>query len=93
MNPQLQKFRKQLDEIDRSLLELLAQRFAVTEEVGKLKSKTGLPARDPAREEAQLQRISLIAQEYNLNPEYARSIMRITIDEVVKNHKKIRGNK
>lgn len=43
-------WRKQIDEIDRKLVELINQRAKAAHEIGKLKSKAALPIYEPDRE-------------------------------------------
>ncbi|HYL92148.1 MAG TPA: chorismate mutase [Alphaproteobacteria bacterium] len=44
------EWRKQIDEIDRRLVDLLNQRARAAQEIGKLKSKTNMPIYEPDRE-------------------------------------------
>ena len=43
-------WRKKIDEIDRKLIELLNQRAAAAQEIGRLKRNTNLPIYEPDRE-------------------------------------------
>jgi chorismate mutase len=45
-------WRKQIDEIDRKLVELLSQRAHAAHEIGKLKRDVGMPIYEPDRERA-----------------------------------------
>jgi len=45
-------WRKQIDELDRKLVELLNQRAKAAHEIGKLKLKAGMPIYEPDREQA-----------------------------------------
>jgi chorismate mutase len=45
-------WRKQIDEIDRKLVELLSQRARAAHEIGKLKRIAGMPIYEPDRERA-----------------------------------------
>lgn len=53
VNAELESFRRQIDKIDADIVELLADRFRITAEVGQLKARKGLEAVDPARESSQ----------------------------------------
>ena len=55
MSGQLENLREQIDQIDRQLLELLRQRFAVTDQVGAYKAASGKAVFDPEREAAVIQ--------------------------------------
>lgn len=50
----LNELRVQIDEVDKSLLDLLHKRLALVEKVGEVKSEHGLPIYDPAREKSML---------------------------------------
>jgi len=43
-------WRTRIDEIDRRLVELLSERAAAAHQIGKLKSKAGMPIYEPDRE-------------------------------------------
>ena len=45
-------WRKQIDELDRRLVELLSQRARAAHEIGKLKHTAGMPIYEPDREQA-----------------------------------------
>ena len=50
-------YRKSIDNIDAALVHLLAERFKVTQAVGRHKATAGLPPADPGREERQIARL------------------------------------
>jgi len=82
--------RASLENLDTALLRLLAERFRTTEKVGEFKRRQGLPARDEAREAAQLQRARTLAASVGLDPELAQRLYRIIFDAVVANHQRVR---
>lgn len=86
MQPDLDDLRKRLDEIDNSLIILLAERFKVTQEVGEYKRDNNVPPVDPAREAAIFERIEQTAENNGLNPEFANRLIQFIIAEVLKNH-------
>lgn len=88
-NDDLETFRASIDRIDNALCALLAERFAVTQKVGEYKARMGLPAVDASREEKQFKKITMLAEQYGLDPQFATRFLRLTIDEVVKNHEKL----
>lgn len=49
MNIKLNNFRKQIDEIDESIVVLLAKRMKIVKKIGRLKKKENLPALDQKR--------------------------------------------
>jgi chorismate mutase len=83
----LQTLRDGLDEIDTAIVYLFAKRFELTRQVGIFKSDHQLPPTDAVREKSQFERIAQKANEAGLDPAFAQKILRITIDEVVKNHR------
>ncbi|MDY0928759.1 chorismate mutase (plasmid) [Pantoea sp. C3] len=85
---QLTFFRQTIDNLDAALMYILSERFRCTSEIGKLKAKYNLPKRDEHREKNQLARLKKIAQEANLDPEFAEKLMLLVINEVVCRHEK-----
>lgn len=85
----LAPLRQEIDQIDAQLVALLARRFALTDEVGRLKKQHALPAVDATREAAQMQRIAALAAQHGLAPEFAQRVLRLVIDEVVVRHQKL----
>ena len=51
----IQTLREQLDQIDRKLMELLAERMDTAHQIGRWKMERGLPVLDAAREEQVLE--------------------------------------
>ena len=90
-DPQLDEFRSSIDNIDAALVHLLAERFKVTQAVGRHKATSGLPAADPGREERQIARLRHMAEEAELDPEFSEKFLRFIIDEVIRHHERLRG--
>lgn len=82
----LTSYRKSIDNIDGALVCLLAERFKITQAVGRHKAQAGLPAADPGREETQIARLRALAQEAELDPEFSEKFLRFIIDEVIRHH-------
>ena len=68
---------------------LLAERFKITQQVGKLKATAGLPPADPDREAQQIQRLRALAVESELDPEFAEKFITFIVREVVRHHEQI----
>jgi chorismate mutase-like protein len=66
-------WRKQIDEIDRRLVDLLNQRARAAEEIGKLKRNTNLPVYEPDREKVIFENV----QKVNRGPLGNRDLLRI----------------
>jgi chorismate mutase len=87
---QLVELRHRIDNIDEEIVHLLAERFQATQRIGEYKRDHGLPAVDAERESHQLERISRLAEENGLDPSLARRILRLVLEEVVRNHNRFR---
>lgn len=85
----LQSIRQSIDNIDAALVHLLAERFRFTQEVGRLKAASGMPAADPDREKVQLARLRALAEESHLDPEFAEKWFNFVVAEVIHHHERI----
>lgn len=88
---ELLEARDKIDQIDRKLIELLAQRFALTHQVGMLKANQELEAVDAPREASKLSELRALAQEYDLSPDLVTELFTRIMQEVVKNHQRLRS--
>ena len=82
----LRGFRESIDNIDAALVFMLAERFKITQAVGRHKAATGLPPADPGREERQVERLRKLAADAKLDPEFSEKFLRFIIDEVIRHH-------
>jgi monofunctional chorismate mutase len=57
---QLAASRQQIDNIDRQIVDLINQRAAVVEKIGKIKSSAGLPINVPHREQEVLKHVAAL---------------------------------
>lgn len=92
MTNDLLSARAAIDDIDTQIVGLLAQRFAITRQVGLHKKEQQLPLIDAAREARQMAHIAELARTAGLNPNLAQAILRLVIDETVRNHQRIQGD-
>ena len=79
--------RDSIDRLDAILVYTLAERFAHTQAVGKLKAEHDLPASDKTREATQIARLEQLAKDADLDPEFAKKFLNFIIQEVIQHHK------
>ncbi len=82
----LAQYRASIDNIDAALVFMLAERFKVTQAVGRLKADYGLPPADEKREEEQISRLRQLANDAALDPEFSEKFLRFIINEVIRHH-------
>ncbi|MAM71436.1 MAG: chorismate mutase [Gammaproteobacteria bacterium] len=87
---ELLSLRQQIDTLDDEILNLLARRFQVTAEVGKLKASKKLDSVDEARERQKLEELQEQARSKDLNPEFILHLFQMIFAEVVNNHQSYR---
>lgn len=85
----LVSLRQSIDNIDAALVHLLAERFKFTQQVGRLKASTGMPASDPERESVQIARLRALAEESHLDPAFAEKFLNFIVAEVIHHHEQI----
>jgi chorismate mutase len=88
----LAQARASIDNLDAALVHLLAERFKITQQIGQIKAAAGLPPADPAREVEQIARLRQLAQESDLDPEFAEKFLTFIVREVVRHHERLQGS-
>lgn len=83
---QLEDCRRSIDNLDRALIAILAERFRLTEKIGHLKAANGIQAADPEREREQMAHFCELASLHDLNAEITVDIMTRIIDHVKARH-------
>lgn len=87
----LNQLRASIDNMDSILLHTLAERFKLTQEVGKLKALHDMPPADKVREAQQIERLKRLALESGLDPAFAEKFLQFIVAEVIRHHEHIRG--
>ena len=81
----LSSVRTAISELDAKLLELLAQRQQLTNEVARTKIKNQIDVRDPQREEQLLVKLIQEGQKLGLNAHYVTKLFHVIIEDSVLN--------
>lgn len=68
----LDEARARIDEIDRRVVELIAERYAVVDELCAMKAQNGDTVKDEDREQELLDRVASIAEKHDLSPDLAQ---------------------
>lgn len=84
----LKDHRESIDRLDAILVYTLGERFKHTQAVGVLKAEHALPPSDPDREQKQIARLINLANQAQLDPEFAKKFLNFIIQEVIQHHKK-----
>ena len=82
----LKTWRDSIDNIDAALIYILAERFRLTQEVGKFKAKYSLPPADPSREAEQIARLRQLAKSAQLDADFAEKLLSFVTREVIQHH-------
>ncbi len=75
----LDDLRRRLNEIDRQLISLVAERKAISGEVARVKRSTGHPTRDYEREREVILGVRATASELGVSPALAEELLRLLI--------------
>jgi monofunctional chorismate mutase len=82
-NAPLLAWRRAIDSIDSTMMELLAARFQVIAEVGQWKTENNIESLDPGRESRMIAALRGVAEHHGLDPAFAERFMRLVLDESV----------
>jgi chorismate mutase/prephenate dehydrogenase len=75
----LEDLRQRVNDLDRQLIALVAERKAVSEEVARVKRDTGKPTRDYEREREVIMGVRAMAAERGVSAELAEQLLRLLI--------------
>jgi len=88
---QIEDLRRSIDNLDNALLAILAERFRLTEKIGRTKAAVGFLAMDAERERTQLDRFRQLATSYGLDVGVTLDVMTRIFDHVKGRHRRLRG--
>lgn len=71
---ELVDYRKELDQLDKELIDVLAKRFLVNREVKRLKSLRNIPMIDPIREKEMIKSRRNYAKTLEIDPDFIEEI-------------------
>ncbi len=80
IDPELDALRRAIDDVDRRILDLIAERVGIVLKVGDFKRRRSLPIYDPERERTMIEQLIQVAPQ-PLNAEIVRRIFERVIDE------------
>src|ERR1022692_358585 len=75
----LDELRRQLDQLDQQLLQIIAARQTTSREIARVKRSTGYPTRDYGREREVLLGARSYAENLGISPDVAETVMRLLI--------------
>ncbi len=78
-NATLEELRQRVNDLDRQLIALVAERKSLSEEVARVKRAIGKPTRDYEREREVIMGVRATAAERGVSPELAERILRLLI--------------
>lgn len=86
---ELAAIRLSIDNMDAAIVHMLAERFKFTQQVGRLKAEHGMPPSDPDRERTQIARLRALAEDAQLDPEFAEKWFQFVVAEVIHHHERL----
>ena len=76
----LDELRDEIAEIDRELVELMAQRTYVAETIARVKAEEGLPTTDESQEQRVMERAGENADRFDLDPAVITDVFELLIE-------------
>ena len=84
---QIDSLRSHIDEVDDALLDLLASRMRISEEIGRCKKKGGITVLQSSRWEKVLEKVSAGALQRGLDPVFARNLFNLIHEASIERQK------
>ena len=72
----LEEYRKQIDEIDKNIVELFAKRFEIVKQIGKCKKENNIPVVDNNRFQKVLEKVENMAMKQGISKDFIDEIYR-----------------
>ncbi len=91
LREELLRHRDTLDALDRRLVEMLGERFAVTERIGLIKALLDLPSLDSERESAQRTRLRDLSMRTGVDADCVQTVFETVTAAVRRRHEEIRS--
>lgn len=85
----IERLRESIDQVDDSIVRLLAQRFSYTRQVGEWKARAGFAPADANRERQQVSRLRALAEQVGLDPDIAEGYHTFVVTESKIRHQRI----
>ncbi|MFB6124135.1 MAG: chorismate mutase [Haloferacaceae archaeon] len=76
----LEELREEIEEIDQELVELIARRTYIAGTVADVKEDRGLPTTDERQEERVMERVSELAERFDVDRNLVKAIFRLLIE-------------
>jgi len=76
----LDELRKEIEDIDQEIVELIARRTYVADTIAQVKEQQGLPTTDESQEEAVMDRASENADQFDVDRNLVKAIFRLLIE-------------
>ena len=76
----LEELRREIEAIDRELVELIARRTYVADTIADVKAEQGLPTTDESQEEAVMERAGTNAERFDVDANLVKAIFRLLIE-------------
>jgi len=76
----LDELRAEIQNIDREIVELIAQRTYVAETIAQVKAEQGLPTTDEEQEQAVMDRAGENAEQFDVDSNLVKAIFRLLIE-------------
>ncbi|HHF7368153.1 TPA: chorismate mutase [Legionella bozemanae] len=77
--PTLEELRKQIEQTDACIIEILAKRLELSKQIGALKSKEGKKIVDRSREKQLFEFYEYLSKQYHLPEEFINRLFKIII--------------